>query len=242
MTTRLIRGDAALQLSRYVEDAHADLVVITSHGRGPLNRLWLGSVTDTFIRHSTIPALVVRPTEDEALKLEPWPPPQRVLVPLDGSETSEMIFGKLDLLGDPAKLNAHLLRVVTYPRTVASPYMPHTVYENRVTVEEEREWVQDYLDVVAQRLRDRAMASVHAESVTAQSAASGILESAQKADADVIALVTHARKGFNRLVLGSIADKVIRASDRPVLVVPSPKELWYADTTEELPGSAHIQA
>jgi nucleotide-binding universal stress UspA family protein len=45
-----------------------------------------------------------------------------------------------------------------------------------------------------------------------------ILEEAQKRPTDLIALETHARRGLARLVLGSVADKVVRGASVPVLV------------------------
>lgn len=242
VTTRLLRGDAAVELGRYTQDAAPDLVVMTSHGRGPLNRLWLGGVTDKVVRHSASPVLIVRPSEEDLLELEPWPAPKSVMVPLDGSDVSEMVFGKLALLGDPAELETRLVRVVTYPRTVASAYLPHTMYENRITVEDERSWIEKYLDEVTARSKDRGMRHVTSESLVAQSAAAGILEAAQKSDPDVIALVTHARKGIDRLILGSVADKVIRGADRPVLVIPSPKELWHRQANDAAEDRARVTA
>jgi nucleotide-binding universal stress UspA family protein len=49
--------------------------------------------------------------------------------------------------------------------------------------------------------------------------AQGILDLAQSRGADVIVIATHGRSGIQRLVLGSVADKVIRGADLPVLVV-----------------------
>ena len=45
------------------ERTHADLIVMTTHGRGPLERLWLGSVADDLLRNPGPPLLLVRPTE-----------------------------------------------------------------------------------------------------------------------------------------------------------------------------------
>lgn len=53
----------------------------------------------------------------------------------------------------------------------------------------------------------------------APAAASGILSYAREAGADVIVIGTHGRRGVRRLVLGSVAEEVVRLSDRPVLVV-----------------------
>ncbi len=238
--TALLRGDPAIELSRYVEQVDADLVVMTSHGRGPLNRLWLGSVTDGLVRHTTVPVLIVRPREDEEMVLQAMPRPLRILVPLDGSETSEEVLERLSLLGAPTEQKVHLTRVVTYPRSVASAYLPHTVLENQVTLEEECGWADDYLKTVVDKLAARGIEDVTYNTVMSTTAATGILDEVAAVDCEVIALSTHARTGVSRLVLGSVADKVIRGADRPVLVVPAPHSREAAEHTSE--GSVHSTA
>jgi nucleotide-binding universal stress UspA family protein len=75
-----------------------------------------------------------------------------------------------------------------------------------------------YLLDVEQRLRDDGLA---VESVVddADSAAHGILHHAEECSADLIVITTHGRSAIPRLILGSVADKVVRASHVPVLVV-----------------------
>lgn len=236
--TRLLRGEPAVALGAYAREIRPTMIVMTSHGRGPVSRVWLGSVTDSLLRQASVPVLVVRPEEEETLRLEPMPGPRRVVVPLDGSEIGEQVLGRLPLLGAPDQLEVRLVRVVTYPRTVASAYLPHTVLENRITVEEERAWVEGYLDRAAKRLRESGYPTVETDAAVDTTAAGGILQSAESFDADVIALATHGRRGFDRLLLGSVADKVIRGAHRPVLVMPSPRSLWVEREDEESDAGA----
>ena len=42
-------------------DKENDLIVMTTHGRGPLSRFWLGSVADELVRRATVPLLLIRP-------------------------------------------------------------------------------------------------------------------------------------------------------------------------------------
>jgi nucleotide-binding universal stress UspA family protein len=73
-----------------------------------------------------------------------------------------------------------------------------------------------YLERVAQSLRSRSL-SVKTKVAVHPEPAAAILEAAQ-AGTDLIAIQTHGRRGLSRLVLGSVADKVIRGSSVPVLV------------------------
>ena len=68
-----------------------DLVALTTHGRGPLGRFWLGSVADTLVRHLHVPTLLIRPREGVSPAADPVP--KRILVPLDGSPRAEQILG-----------------------------------------------------------------------------------------------------------------------------------------------------
>jgi len=61
MTAEVLVGRPAAEIIRRAADLHADLVVVGSHGRGPLGRVFLGSVADRVLRESGCPVLVVRP-------------------------------------------------------------------------------------------------------------------------------------------------------------------------------------
>src|SRR5262249_5454182 len=62
--TALVEGAIAEALRQHAVDVRADLVVMTTHGRGPFSRFWLGSVTDELLRHAPAPLLLVRPTHE----------------------------------------------------------------------------------------------------------------------------------------------------------------------------------
>jgi nucleotide-binding universal stress UspA family protein len=74
---------------------------------------------------------------------------------------------------------------------------------------------QAYLDAVARRLDGRAAESLVIES---GSAADGIVDAARAGNADLILMASHGRGGLERALLGSVADKVLRATTRPVLI------------------------
>ena len=78
---------------------------------------------------------------------------------------------------------------------------------------------QGELDAVCDRLRSEGFA-VERMARIATHVAEGILECAADTGADLVVIATHGRGGLPRLTLGSVADKVIRAADSPVLVVP----------------------
>jgi nucleotide-binding universal stress UspA family protein len=73
------------------------------------------------------------------------------------------------------------------------------------------------LEAVAQKLRAEKLV-VKTGLAFADQPGVGVLTEAQQACADLIALETHGQRGLKRLILGSVADKVLRGSTVPVLL------------------------
>jgi nucleotide-binding universal stress UspA family protein len=89
--TALLDGRIADVLCEQGVSAGADLVVMATHGRGPLSRFWLGSVADELVRRLPTPLLLVRPGETAPDLAHP-PAVRHVLIPLDGSAQAEGIL------------------------------------------------------------------------------------------------------------------------------------------------------
>lgn len=201
-------------ITQYAVGQGIGLVVMATHGRGPVSRFWLGSVADHLLRHLPMPTLLFRAQEGEAAAV---PAIRHILVPLDRSEYSEAI---LEPVADLALLtHAHLtlLHVVEPILPVVEPAVPYPVGVDRELTQRLTAEAQRHLDEVADRLRTRGF-SVATRVVVGAGAAATVLEQAQAEGADLIAMTTHGAKGVRRLLLGSVTDKVVRGSDRPVLV------------------------
>ena len=141
-----------------------------------------------------------------------------LLVPLDGSELSKRILEPAIQLGSLFGARYTLLRVLIFPLDLASPYLPHTVVMNRDVLEEARKEAATCLEEVAGNLRARGL-QVEARVESDGQAAHMILHEASETTADLIALATHGRGMLTRAFVGSTADKVIRGTHGPVLVV-----------------------
>ncbi len=63
--TLVAHGNPAQVILHVAKDMHADLIVMSTYGRGGLKRTLIGSVADHVIRHATAPVLVTRPPEHE---------------------------------------------------------------------------------------------------------------------------------------------------------------------------------
>jgi nucleotide-binding universal stress UspA family protein len=209
---------------------------MATHGRGPLLRAGLGSVSDQVVRKGNVPVLLVRPDGDEArarVPLAPAAPLRRVLVPLDGSEAAETALDRSLLAGESETIALTLLRVVSFPvAMLPGGGFPPGAYES--IVDAERSAAQRYLDGVAERLAPWGW-RIGTAVVEERSAWAGILEYASSHEVDLIAMATHGRGGAQRLLLGSVADKVIRASTIPVLV-SHPERAEPSHDVERLAG------
>lgn len=212
----------------------ADLVVMTTHGRGAAARAWLGSVADELVRSLTVPVLVVRPPDPAApVDLKRAVVLKHLLLALDGSAEAERILEPALAIGKvmgaaytlvrgvrPAWPAVHLAK--THDAKLEAP----PLWESADKVDErQRRTAEEYLQTVAERLRADG-ANVQTRVHVAEQPATAILQEAAVVGTDLIALETHGRGGPSRLLLGSVADKVVRGSSLPVLVcrLPPPKD------------------
>lgn len=213
-----LKGPVGPTLAAHAASQLPALIVMTTHGRGGLSRLWLGSVADALVRHAGVPVLLVR-GEGESPADVPAPSFRRVLVPLDGSMIAEAVLEHAVRVGTPGATTYTLLSVVE-PRLIAARPYPgmSTPPVDQDDLEPRRDEAQAYLDHVAGELR-RSGATVATRVIVNLQAAPAILEAAAAEGADLIALATRGRGAVPRLVLGSVADKVVRGADTPVLVI-----------------------
>lgn len=200
-------GEAASEIIAEVENRDDPLIVMTSHGRVGMRRLFFGSVAFRVIHDVSCPLLVVR-GKDEAVS-EP-PRLRRVLVPLDGSVFSEHALSyALDALG-PGQLEIHLVHVVK----PATAYPAVTLLESAQTAEE---WGLAYLAGIGRPLEGQGHDVVW--SIRQGFESDEICGIAEAWGADLIAMATHGRSGFRRAFFGSVAEHVLSQSSQPVLLI-----------------------
>jgi len=210
-TPTLLEGSVARTLEEYVESRKANLVVMSTHGRGGVSRFFLGSIADRLIRALHCPILLVRPGRGTtAIRRDHE---TRVAVPLDGSALAESAVDQVLELLRPEETVIELVRVLL-PGATASLVSPPA---RGATVRPDLLLANRYLAGVAQRLRQKGLRA-HTEVLIAGDAASAIIAFAEGRRCDLITLATRSIGGFERAMLGSVADKVIRAATTPVLV------------------------
>ncbi len=198
-------------LAAHAATTDADLIVMTTHGRSGLARFWLGSVADTLVRLSHLPILLLQPTASEPDFTQP-PLFKNIPIPLDGSALAEQILEPAVALGELLGTEYTLLRAV-------EPLFPvyNLILQTQELDESALQEAWGYLHQVAQQLaiEERRM---HTPGFLATQPADAILESAQRHGNDLIALATHGKRGLTRLMVGSVADKLLRGATIPILV------------------------
>jgi len=205
----VLDGAVATTLARHATAVDARLVVMTTHGRGALSRFWLGNVTDQLVRRLCVPVLVVPPARSD----DPLPavPPRRILVSLDRSDLAEAALKPARALAGPdGKLL--LVHVVEPLVPIGEPAVAAFTPSAEGSLERMRTDAESYLRGLAQPGADIRV-------VVEPGVARALIQVAGEWGADAIAIATHGRGGVRRLLLGSVADKVIRASPVPVCVV-----------------------
>jgi nucleotide-binding universal stress UspA family protein len=214
--TSSLSGDIASAIAEHAMADPPELIVMSTHGRTGPSRLFLGSVADRLVRQLHCPFILLHPTTPQASG--ELPAAARVLVPLDGSSLAESVLDEVARLFSPDLATLHLLRVVAPAEVVpmAAP-MPWPTVAPELT-EAQRAYAQEYLEATAAKLRALGWQVDH-EVVTEWSPSTGVLSCAGAGACDLIAIATRGSGGVQRMLLGSVADKVIRGAAMPVLVV-----------------------
>jgi nucleotide-binding universal stress UspA family protein len=210
------RGPPAETILDYAEQAAIDHIVMATHGYSGLKRWTHGSVAERVLQTASVPLLLVRVGEQDQAKW--WQPPmqcRRILVPLDGSPMAEQILPTVTTVAQALSTELILFQVSIVH---VSGWMTGEWYlPLQGALDTAEKDAQAYLSAVAGRLEDQGLDVTTATSIG--SVATCILEYAEANHVDLIAMCTHGRTGLARWALGSVADRVLRAGDIPILLV-----------------------
>ncbi|WP_411967221.1 universal stress protein [Haloferax sp. YSSS75] len=201
-------GEPYEEIVAYANDTDVDLVVMPTHGRTGLSRLVLGSTTERVVRGSTVPVLTVSPDADGGLSY----PYERLLSPTDGSTCATTAHRLGSELAVETDADLHVLSVVdvaTLAADVRGPQLIDALEENADRFVEEA-------DAIATEIGVGSVTSAveHGVSISGE-----IRAYVEDHDIDLVVIGTHGRSGFDRFMLGSVAEKLLRRSPVPVLTV-----------------------
>jgi nucleotide-binding universal stress UspA family protein len=141
-------------------------------------------------------------------------PPRTVLVPTDFSDLSlQALQAALGLVDDPSQV--HVVSVLV-PVVPPSPGIVWGTVDDQVRLARVREALEEML-------AERDLAAVHAH-VLIGTPSSTVADLAEEIDADMVVVSSHGRTGLMRAALGSVAERIVRLSKRPVLVLKHDEE------------------
>lgn len=209
------RGKPWQVIANAAKMREADLIVVGSRGRTGYKRLLLGSTTDRLIRIAPTPVFVVHPNDpvpsaDHGIK--------SVLVPVDFSEESSIATSVAAqvIVGNPRGGRMVLLHTIELVVEWPAPDLP-TLLPRYWDDEENAAKVR--LESIAASYRT---SSLNVEIKTTRGYAPDAIEHECKSGIDLVAMGTRGKGGVDRMMIGSVAERVLQHVPCPVLVVHRP--------------------
>lgn len=202
----LTPGRAIVSCAEKYDDS---MIVMGTHGRSGLNRWLFGSVAEKVLHATQHPLLLV------PARTEPTPSRiQKIILALDGSPSAERILPFVESIATSTGAALCLVHV--------QPDFGELVRggaEALLQVEESyQSWLERYLSSLRRRLEERGL-WVEASSPSSSSVVDTLLAENERKEADLIALTTHGSTGPGHWPMGSVANRLIRTSAHPVLVL-----------------------
>lgn len=231
---RVLEGPVSRSIAESAREAEVDLVVMSTHGRTGLSRLWHHDVAGYLTRHLSVPVLAL-PVHEEPAPEPRSPLLRRVLVPLGGRPNNVEVLDQVADFCQAFGGTAVLLRVVEPPIEVGYTLMGQDGHVNHYLLEDLDEEARRYLEGAAGPLRARG---IPVELAVAHGASPGeaILEFVRGSAAgtvDVIALETHGLGTVRHLFAPSVVETVVHGAEVPVLLHHAHADLSPDEMYEE---------
>jgi len=207
----------AESIVQYAQERDADWICMSAAGHQGWRHLFLGSVTAEVIRRSTVPVLTYRGREKEEREFV-FDDFRRVLAAVDLGDGSRDLIEMGSVLAGPEGELA-LLHVIDIPPEYGLYGVPLAIPAENLDAA--KEWTEGALERLARGVPENVRQPFR---VLAGRPAERILAVEKELQPDVTVIGTHGRHGLDRLMLGSVAERVVRRATGPVLVVPTHEE------------------
>jgi nucleotide-binding universal stress UspA family protein len=209
---RIVRGIPVQQINETARELQSDLIVMGTRGRTGRAHVLLGSTAEGVVRGAPCPVLTVR----SAAKGAPPVGITRILVPVDFSDCSLEAMEYTIQAARQFAASVTILHVIEPASYGLDFTLVHAGDAQKTTHALEKRLGEFTALLEGHGISTRSML---------QSGAPGqaILDGARAAEADLIVMGTHGRRGFSHLVSGSVAEAVLRQAPCPVLTIKSPK-------------------
>lgn len=199
-----VPGEAIVDAA--ITDPSIEFIVIGTHGRTGFSRVMLGSVAEQTTRHAPCSVLAIHPTD-------PVPTFRKILCPVDFSEFAQAAVDLAVRLAQPGGEGLSLLHVLELPVRYSGEPMAAGF------IGDLDRHAATLLDAEATAIRKRTDVRVNTHTRIGSPAKQTLsLIDATEPPYDVVIVGSHGRTGIKRLLLGSVAEKIVRHATCPVLV------------------------
>ncbi|MEF8881603.1 MAG: universal stress protein [Halapricum sp.] len=209
--TDVVQGNPAQTIVDYAERFDQDLVVMPTHGREGISRYLIGSVSEKVVRLSSVPVLTVSMQPDETLEF----PYENILIPTDGSDAATRAAEHTLSFAASLDATVHVLSVVDDTALGADIRSTTSGTENE-------EAASNAVETVISAAETRGVTNTvrHIEHGTP---VEEILDYIESNDIHAVGMGTTGRRGTDRILLGSVAEKTVRSAPVPVMTIASPE-------------------
>ena len=211
-------GTAYEEICAVGRELKSDLIVIATHGYTGYKHMFLGSTAERVVQHSSCPVLVVR------LHAKHWNGStdvrtrsgfqlKKILAPIDFSDCSQHAFDCAAQIARDFKAELRSVHVIN----------PHAYpFGDKYAALDAIQLMREVEDAAQKQMRSMAAKSNvrYFTQVIHGSPAVRICNVANE-DVDLIVISTHGRTGLPHLLIGSVAERVVRLAHCPVLVIPA---------------------
>ncbi len=236
----LIGAPTFREICQLAREISADLIVMPTHGKTGLARIFGGSTAERIVQHAPCPVLVARnagrtsPRASKAGKKKS----NTILVPVDFSQPSfQALEYAIEFAG---RIAARILVYHAVPLGDAFTADGYAMYNLSALEQAAR------ADAEKQMQKFVGLAKFgripYETIVTSDAAIAGICALAEEREVDLIITPTHGRTGLKHFLMGSVAELVVRHACRPVLVVPTHPDVRLASLTKRSGGGSRRPA
>jgi nucleotide-binding universal stress UspA family protein len=219
-------GNAGDEILQAAENFRSSLIIMSTHGRSGLSRVFNGSVAEYVLSRSSIPVMLIHPQDNDGQDLSEFFKTfdskflhKPIVVPLDGTKLAELALTPALELAQAGNVPLRLLQVLPGEEDVKfGPYPSATAplqpMMDMTTLKEE---ALDYLlQVETDMIPDHHHIETH---VIVGNPVQEIVKHAKTTDSGLIVMASHARTGIGKTMLGSVAGQVMKESGLPVVIV-----------------------
>ena len=205
--TDVVQGNPAPTIVEYADRYGHDLIVMPTRGREGISRHLVGSVTEKVVRLSSVPVLTARMQPDEQLSF----PYENVLIPTDGSPGATRAVDHGLSLASALDATVHALSVVDDASLGLD-------VRSTVASDAGEEAATDAIEDFASKAEAHVLPNV-VRHIEHGSPVEEVLACIESNDIDVLVMGTTGRRGTDRILLGSVAEKTVRSAPVPVITV-----------------------